>query len=170
MAREIKSADDLINRDGKPAFPVSAPAFSDPHIPVSGGMSPSPALPGPIQDSPVAGSINDYKDRLVKLIPSEIITAYVTLKGLISGSGVEGNKQLLLWIVFGLLVVMNPLYLYYVTNVRKPGQILFTSFAFVLWVMVIGGTFTTVLGFPAEFLGSVLLVIYTLFIPFVYKG
>ena len=122
-------------------------------------------------DIPVAPSpINDYKDRLVKLIPTEIITAYVTLKGLINGSGVEGNKSLLLWIVFGILVVINPLYLYYVTQVKKPGQILFSSLAFILWVMVIGGTFTTILGFPAEFIGSILLVIYTLFIPFVYKG
>jgi hypothetical protein len=114
--------------------------------------------------------VNDYKDRLVKLIPSEIITAYVTLKGLISGAGVSGNKLLLLWIVFGILVILNPLYLYYVTGVRKAGQIVFSSFAFILWVMVIGGTFTTLLGFPAEWLGSILLVIYTLFIPFVYKG
>ena len=52
---------------------------------------------------------NDYKDRLVKLIPSGIITAYVTLKGLITGPDVPGNKTLLLWIVFGILVVMNPL-------------------------------------------------------------
>jgi hypothetical protein len=86
------------------------------------------------------------------------------------GSGVQGNKSLLLWIVFGILVIINPLYLYYVTQVKKPGQIVFSSFAFVLWVMVIGGTFTSILGFPAEFIGSVLLVIYTLFIPFVYKG
>ena len=122
-------------------------------------------------DIPVAPSpINDYKDRLVKLIPTEIITAYVTLKGLINGSGVEGNKSLLLWIVFGILVIINPLYLCYVTQVKKPGQILFSSLAFILWVMVIGGTFTTILGFPAEFIGSILLVIYTLFIPFVYKG
>jgi hypothetical protein len=115
---------------------------------------------------------NDYKDRLVKLIPTEIITAYVTLKGLISGAGVSGNKQLLLWIIFGILVILNPLYIYYVTGVRKAGQIVFSSFAFVLWVMVIGGTFTNtlILGFQAEWLGSILLVIYTLFIPFVYKG
>lgn len=114
--------------------------------------------------------VNDYKDRLVKLIPSEIITAYVTLKGLITGPDVPGNKTLLLWIVFGILVLMNPLYLFYVTKVKKAGQIIFSSFAFVLWVMVIGGTFTTLLGFPAEYIGSILLVIYTLFIPFVYKG
>ena len=122
-------------------------------------------------DVPSAPSpVNDYKDRLVKLIPSEIITAYVTLKGLISSAGVAGNKQLLLWIVFGILVILNPLYLYYITRVKKAGQIVFSSFAFVLWVMVIGGTFANILGFPAEFLGSILLVIYTLFIPFVYKG
>jgi hypothetical protein len=114
--------------------------------------------------------INDYKDRLVKLIPSEIITAYVTLKGLINGAGEQGNKQLLLWIVFGILVVLNPLYLYYVTNVKKAGQIVFSSIAFVLWVMVIGGTFTSILGFSPEYIGSILLVLYTLFIPFVYKG
>ena len=114
--------------------------------------------------------VNDYKDRLVKLIPSEIITAYVTLKGLITGPDVPGNKTLLLWIVFGILVLMNPLYLFYITKVKKAGQIIFSSFAFILWVMVIGGTFTSVLGFPSEYIGSILLVIYTLFIPFVYKG
>jgi hypothetical protein len=115
-------------------------------------------------------TVNDYKDRLVKLIPTEIITAYVTLKGLIIGPDVPGNKTLLLWIVFGILVILNPLYLYYITNVKKAGQIVFSSFAFVLWVMVIGGTFGSVLGFPAEYIGSILLVVYTLFIPFVYKG
>ena len=81
-----------------------------------------------------------------------------------------GNKQLLLWIVFGILVIMNPLYLYYVTNVKKAGQIVFSSIAFVLWVLVIGGTFTSILDFSAEYFGSILMVIYTLFIPFVYKG
>jgi hypothetical protein len=121
-------------------------------------------------DIPTPSPVNDYKDRLVKLIPTEIITAYVTLKGLINGAGVAGNKVLLLWIVFGILVVLNPLYLYYITLVKKPGQILFSSLAFVLWVMVIGGTFTSILGFPAEYIGSILLVIYTLLIPFVYKG
>jgi hypothetical protein len=119
---------------------------------------------------PPPAQINDYKDRLVKLIPSEIITAYVTLKGLINGAGEQGNRQLLIWIVFGVLVILNPLYLFYVTQVKKAGQIVFSSIAFVLWVMVIGGTFTTVLGYSAEYLGSILLVLYTLFIPFVYKG
>ena len=41
--------------------------------------------------------INDYKDRLVKLIPSEIVTANVTIQGLLSGAPTQaGNKNLLL--------------------------------------------------------------------------
>jgi len=72
--------------------------------------------------------------------------------------------------VFGILVILNPLYLFYVTQVKKAGQIVFSSLAFILWVMVIGGTFSNILGFSAEYIGSILLVIYTLFIPFVYKG
>ena len=121
------------------------------------------------QPIPPPSQVNDYKDRLVKLIPSEIITAYVTVKALINGAGEQGNRQLLTWIVFGILVVLNPLYLYYVTNVKKAGQSVFSSFACVLWVMVIGGTGTTVLGYSAEYLGSIMLVVYTLLIPFVYK-
>jgi hypothetical protein len=117
-----------------------------------------------------APSVNDYKDRLVKLIPSEVVTAYATLRGLITGAAVPGNKVLLLWIVFFVLLIFTPLYLYFISNVKKWGQVVFTTIAFVIWVIVIGGPFSTVLGFPADYFGSILLVIYTLFIPFVYKG
>src|SRR5579871_3989303 len=47
--------------------------------------------------------VSDFKDRLVKLIPSEIVTAYVTLYGLIGDSKVSGKKDILLWIVVGIL-------------------------------------------------------------------
>ena len=50
---------------------------------------------------------DDFKDRLVKLIPSEIVTAFVTIQGLISVAG-EGNskKDTLMWIV---ILVLLPL-------------------------------------------------------------
>ena len=35
--------------------------------------------------APPPETVSDYRDLLVKLIPMEIITAYVTLKGLIIG-------------------------------------------------------------------------------------
>ncbi len=113
---------------------------------------------------------NSFKDRLVKLIPSEIITAYVTIQGLISGYVGEGNKLTLMWIVFATLFVLTPVYLYFVTDVRKWGQIIFTSIAFVIWVIAVGSPITTILDFPSVFIGSVLLVLYTLLIPIFYKG
>ncbi len=120
-----------------------------------------------IQSAPTS----DFKDRLVKLIPSEIVTAYVTVLGLIAGSTSSGgNKGTLLWIVFAVLFVLTPIYLYFIGNVRKLGQIIFTSIAFVIWVIAVGSPIDTILGFPSVFIGSILLVVYTLLIPFFYKG
>ena len=45
------------------------------------------------QDANVLPSeANSYKDRLLKLIPSEIIAAYITLHGLVIGLGNKHEK------------------------------------------------------------------------------
>ena len=115
---------------------------------------------------------NTYKDRLVKLIPSEIITAYITLQGLISAEA--GNNTVLFTVIaFGSLLILTPFYLRNISGVTKWVQIIFTTVAFVIWVMASGGfkyMFPTVEIFENNFLGSMLLIIYTLAIPFVYKG
>ena len=115
---------------------------------------------------------NDFKDRLVKLIPSEIITAYITLQGLISGNG-PGHLQLYTTIAFACLLLFTPFYLKIVSGVTKVGQIVFTTIAFIIWVMASGGfhaILPDVAVFNDNFIGSMLLIIYTLAIPFVYKG
>ncbi len=123
-----------------------------------------------VQSENLQSESNDFKDRLVKLIPSEIITAYVTIQGLISGYVGTGNTKTLMWIIFATLFVLTPIYLYFITNVRKWGQIIFTTIAFIIWVIAVGSPITTILEFPSIFIGSILLVIYTLLIPFFYKG
>jgi len=114
---------------------------------------------------------NTFKDRLVKLIPSEIVTAYITLQGLITSR--PNDQQLFILIAFICLLILTPLYLKYISKVTKTEQIIFTTIAFVIWVMASGG-FHIMLPdakiFNDDFLGSILLVIYTLLIPFVYKG
>jgi hypothetical protein len=114
---------------------------------------------------------NDFKDRLVKLIPSEIVTAYVTIQGLITVAATENSKaDLLLWIVIGVLFALTPLYLSKVGNVKKVGQIVFTAIAFLIWVLAIGSPVPEILGFKSTSIGSILLILYTLMIPFFYKG
>ena len=114
---------------------------------------------------------SDFKDRLIKLIPSEIITAYMTLQGLITGH--INNQTLFLLIAFICLLILTPFYLKKVSGVNKAGQIVFTTIAFVIWVMASGGFkifFPHAAIFEDNFLGSMILIIYTLAIPFVYKG
>ena len=115
---------------------------------------------------------NDFKDRLVKLIPSEIVTAYITVQGLIIGYNGE-NKAIYTIIAFVFLLVLTPLYLKNVSGVSKIPQIVFTTLAFVIWVLAMGGfklMFPNHANFFSEFLGSIILIIYTLAIPLVYKG
>lgn len=116
--------------------------------------------------------INDYKDRLVKLIPSEIVTAYLTFQGIISAGGGD-SKTVYTIIAVCLLLILTPFYLIKVSGVSKPGQIVFTTIAFVIWVMASGGfkvMFPTVPVFQNEILGSMLLIFYTLMIPLFYRG
>lgn len=112
---------------------------------------------------------NDYKDRLVKLIPSEIITAYITLQGLI---GDRPDKQIYTWIVFGCLLILTPLYLRFISKVTLAGQLVFSTIAFIIWVIATGGFVVMLPSIKIlnQFFGSLILVIYTLVIPFVYKG
>lgn len=115
---------------------------------------------------------NDFKDRLVKLIPSEIVTAYITIQGLIIGYD-GANKATYTIIVFLCLLVLTPLYLKNVGGVSKLPQIIYTTLAFVIWVLAMGGfklMFPNHADFFSEFLGSIILIIYTLAIPLVYKG
>ena len=123
--------------------------------------------------SPEVPAENSFKDRLVKLIPSEIVTAYVTIQGLISSVGTGNsvqNTHTLMWIIIAVLFILTPLYLWQVGNVKKMGQIVFTSIAFLIWVLAIGSPLGTILGFASTFIGSIVLVLYTLMIPFFYKG
>ncbi len=122
---------------------------------------------------PAAPSENNFKDRLVKLIPSEIVTAYVTIQGLISTAG-NGNSvkntNTLMWIIIAVLFALTPIYLWQVGNVKKMVQLVFTSVAFLIWVLAIGSPLGSILGFASTFIGSIVLVLYTLMIPFFYKG
>jgi hypothetical protein len=117
-----------------------------------------------------ASEANNYKDRLLKLIPSEIIAAYITLHGLIVG--IESvHKLQLMWIMVGILFVLTPFYLYKVSMVTKKGQIFISSIGFLVWVFTTNPPVEKVWDdIPSAFLGSMVFVLYTLFAPLFYKG
>ena len=115
---------------------------------------------------------NNYKERLVKLIPSEIITVYITVNGLILSLAKNANlKDTLLWIAIAVLIAVTPFYLSRITGVTKKSQILFSTASLIIWVFAtappaIQGCVENDL----KILASIVLTFQTLFIPLFYKG
>ncbi len=113
-------------------------------------------------------TIDSYKDKLLKLIPSEIIAAYVSIHGLLKGNAVQ-NQDTILWIVIGILFLLTPIYLKRFQNVNNNLQIVFTCIAFLIWVFATGSPLKTILGNDPQFMASIALMIYTLFIPLLFN-
>jgi len=107
-----------------------------------------------------------YYSRLVKLIPSEIIALYLALDGIASAMK---QKEILLWVVFGVAVTGAWFYLGRLANVKLLSQRLLTVLAFVIWVYVFGGPFTHLSWYDPGY-GKLLLVVYTFFVPVIFRG
>jgi hypothetical protein len=106
----------------------------------------------------------DYKSKLLKLIPSEIIMAYLAVESIIP----EERKQIGTLVLSLVLLVLVPLYLNRIYKVQRPGQHIFVMLAFVVWIYSLGGPFKYWNIWEA-WIGSSLLILYTLAIPLFYR-
>jgi hypothetical protein len=107
--------------------------------------------------------VQTYQDRLLKLIPSEIIGAYLFLQGVIPNEHGKWGTS----IVVLVLCIMTPLYLNRVQKVNKMNQLLVTTISFLVWVYSFGGPFAF-WGIYQAWLGSVILVLWTMTVPLVF--
>jgi len=116
-------------------------------------------------------SLDKYKDKLLKLIPAEIVGAYLTLKSIIDSAAIEEGLLVLQWIVFGMLVILTPVIYVVIYKVKLPKQVVITTIAFVIWVFTVGGPFDYFFQYEGGILpikgviASILLVFYTLIVP-----
>ena len=129
----------------------------------------------------MARQINDtqpYSDKLVKLIPSEIVGAYMVLSGILGYA--PGNdvsipaslkqmpdselKPILLQIVFFVLLILTPGYLKKISKVDNIKQLLITAVSFIIWVYTLGGPFV-IWNIYYSLFASIVLVLWTLIIP-----
>jgi len=106
---------------------------------------------------------NSYQSRLLKLIPTEIVAAFLAISGFIPDDYL--NARILMTLVSIVLLLLIPFYLYFLQGVKGGFQIAFTSISFIIWVYSIGGPFIY-WGIHDAIIGSALLVIWTLLIPF----
>lgn len=111
-----------------------------------------------------------YLDRLLKLIPAEVVTLYMVGSGFIPKN--EG-VVLIIWTIICLFGVV--LLRAYGTADRRNNEppdwihVFLSSVAFVIWVYTLGGPFT-VFNLAIPWVGSLLVLAWTFFVPIFYKG
>jgi hypothetical protein len=102
-----------------------------------------------------------YKDRLLKYIPGEVVTLYVTLMSLLAtASGVPGWLD---WAVFGVGLIATPYYLNRNLDVKDRTQLTISTVAFVVWAFALGGPFKMHFDWYHPIYGGLLLPAYTFF-------
>lgn len=106
-----------------------------------------------------------YFDRLLKYVPPEVISTYAALEGMISGSQ-GSDRDVAAWLVFAVMGLCTPLYLYRVVGVTKMLQIVISSIAFVVWAFTFPGLPFSTIGVDPVF-RSVLLILFIFLIPIV---
>jgi hypothetical protein len=116
---------------------------------------------------------DDYRSKLLKLIPSEIIGAYTVAQGIVPTGNSAGDRlttAIALSIVGGVLVVCTPIVLGKLYGVRSQKQIWATVGSFLVWMYSLGGPFQAwgtyaMLPIYKAWAGSIVLVLWTTMIP-----
>ncbi|MBN1197215.1 MAG: hypothetical protein JXA62_07395 [Candidatus Aminicenantes bacterium] len=106
-----------------------------------------------------------YSDRLLKLIPSEIIAAWVAVQGIIP----QDSGPWAITAAAILLMVLTPLYLCRFQQVRRPGQLAASTVSFIVWVYTLRGPFVF-WGLYRSWLASVILILWTVTVPLFLDG
>jgi hypothetical protein len=81
---------------------------------------------------------DEYKDRLVKYIPGDVIAIYLTMTTVLSSASHTALQWWLSWVVFGAMAVCTPLYLSAAAKINDTKQIIVSSIAFVVWACSLG--------------------------------
>ena len=102
-----------------------------------------------------------YKDRLLKYVPAEVVTLYVTLTALAGTS--PSLPAWIGWAIFAVGLVATPFYLRVMLDVSDGIQIAISTIAFIVWVFALGGPFTE-LSWYRPIYGGLLLPIFTFFV------
>jgi hypothetical protein len=114
---------------------------------------------------------DEYPDRLRKYIPTEAVSFWLAVSGMIQSAGENIPKVGLLWLFFVIGLVFTFGWTRRRTIVpQKPTawtQILLSCGAFIVWVFATGGSLVVSLPYYQPLYGSLLLITYTTAVAFV---
>lgn len=111
-----------------------------------------------------------YLDRLMKMIPGEAVGLYLV------GSGFIPATQSLVLLIWSIICLAGVIAIKAYGTADRANQIppdwihvAISSVAFVIWVYSIGGPFAAY-GIATPYIGSLLVLAWTFFVPIFYKG
>jgi hypothetical protein len=119
-----------------------------------------------------------YQGKLAKLLPAEMVAAYMALNGIVNGATeLAGAEKLITsWVVFGVTLIVTVIYLILQNNKvepankMKPWEIALTSMSFVIWALSVGAVLQAT--FPGWKLvyENLIVAAWTLFLPLFISG
>ena len=127
----------------------------------------------------VTTGFKDYLERVLKLIPAEIITLYLTGSCLIPinstvGWTAETIGHLLYAVACLALVVVLRIFGTQDAQEKKPVQwptVIISSISFIIWVYQLGGPFKGFFGlYYYQWAGSLAIMLWSFVVPLFYKG
>ena len=112
-------------------------------------------------------TVDNYFEKIMKYIPSEIVGAWIAIQGI--AKNIATQNIIFLW---GILIFLSVLTFFYINNqtsvANKPPaikQTLISVGAFLIWAFAIGGEPFESLAFYNSGYGAILMILYTLTIP-----
>lgn len=162
MERTVFTAQDVSAKAAALAAPflAKATALHLPQVQLD-NVQAAAAAPSPTED--------DYKSRLLKYIPAEIIAVYLTMDGVVKSAAAQLSVAQIEWVIFVILLVATPLYLWRIAGVTKIVQLCVSTISFAVWVFTLGGPFAFTTWYHPAF-GALLLPLYTFLLPIIYRG
>jgi cation transport ATPase len=83
---------------------------------------------------------SSYLDKLVNLIPTEFVAAYLAIHNTVLTAIPEEDTQTLTLLISGsILAITIPFYFVYSIQIRNKRQIVVSSLSFLIWVVSLGG-------------------------------
>ncbi|MBM4289504.1 MAG: hypothetical protein FJ135_15410 [Deltaproteobacteria bacterium] len=81
-----------------------------------------------------------YSERLQKLIPTEVIAAYLAIHNVINSVDLDDGRKIFLHALSALiLLILQPFYQYKILQRTYPPLIIVSCISFVIWAVSVGG-------------------------------
>src|SRR5262249_52365356 len=126
--------------------------------------------------APISGTtFQDYLDRLMKMIPAEVVGLYLLGNGaILAGQGTD-LAFIICTVICIIAVVVVRIYGTTDSNAKNPVDwihVAISSIAFLIWIYTLGGPSDPFVSFHLyqPWIGSILVLVWTFFVPIFYRG